>query len=44
MRREWAKQELDTTLSIFNSAVPPKGRVGSMGDLDDEDFDHCIIF
>jgi hypothetical protein len=39
-----AKKELDMALDIFNSIVPPADRVGSIDDLDDEDFDHWIMF
>jgi tetratricopeptide (TPR) repeat protein len=43
-REEEAKQELDAALETFNSVVPPEDRVGSIDDLDDEDFDHWIMF
>lgn len=40
-------QELDAALDTFNSIVPivpPEDRVESIDDLDDEDFDHWIMF
>lgn len=43
-REEEAKEELDMALEIFNSIVPLEDRVGSIDDLDDEDFDHWIMF
>jgi tetratricopeptide (TPR) repeat protein len=43
-QEEEAKKELDTALDIFNSIVPPEDRVGSIDELDDEDFDHWIMF
>ena len=39
-----AKKELATALDIFNSIVPPEDRVGSIEGLDDEDFDHWVMF
>jgi tetratricopeptide (TPR) repeat protein len=39
-----AGKELDLALETFNSVVPPADRVGSIDDLDDEDFDHWIMF
>ncbi|OKO98494.1 hypothetical protein PENSUB_9170 [Penicillium subrubescens] len=39
-----AEQELDAALDTFNSIVPPEDRVESIDDLDDEDFDHWIMF
>jgi hypothetical protein len=41
---EEAKQELDMALDIFNSIVPPPDRVKNIDELDDEDFDHWIMF
>lgn len=41
---EEAKKELDTALEIFNEIVPPDDRVGSIDELDDDDFDHWIMF
>ncbi|KAL0937493.1 tetratricopeptide repeat domain-containing protein [Colletotrichum truncatum] len=43
-REAEAKKELDMALDIFNSVVPPEDRVGSIDELDDEDFDHWIMF
>lgn len=43
-QEEEAKEELQTALEIFNTIVPPEDRVGSIDELDDEDFDHWIIF
>ena len=43
-QEEEAKKELDMALAIFNSIVPPDDRVDSIDDLDDEDFDHWIMF
>jgi hypothetical protein len=43
-QEEEAKEELDMALDIFNSIVPPESRVGSIDELDDEDFDHQIMF
>ena len=43
-QEEEAKKELDTALEIFNSIVPLEDRVGSIDELDDEDFDHWIMF
>lgn len=42
--KEAAKEELDTALDMFNTIVPPEDRVGGIGVLDDEDFDHWIMF
>ncbi len=42
--KEEANIELATALDIFNSIVPLEDRVGSIDDLDDEDFDHWIMF
>ena len=39
-----ANKELDTALRIFNSIVPLEDRVGSIDELDDEDFDYWIMF
>lgn len=39
-----AEQELEAALDTFNSIVPPEDRVESIDDLDDEDFDHWIMF
>lgn len=41
---EKAQLDLDAALATFNSIVPPEDRVGSIDDLDDEDFDHWIMF
>jgi hypothetical protein len=43
-QEEEAKKEIDTALDIFNSVVSPEDRVGSIDELDDEDFDRCIMF
>lgn len=43
-QKEEAKKELDMALDIFNSIVPPEDRAASIGELDDEDFDHRIMF
>lgn len=42
--KEKAKEELNMALDTFNSVVPPADRVNSIDDLDDEDFDHWIMF
>ncbi|GLI79324.1 hypothetical protein PoHVEF18_007654 [Penicillium ochrochloron] len=39
-----AEREMDAALDTFNSIVPPEDRVKSIDDLDDEDFDHWIMF
>ena len=39
-----ANKEFDMALDIFNSIVPLEDRVGNIDDLDDEDFDHWIMF
>lgn len=39
-KEEGAKKEPDWALDIFNGIVPEEDRVGSIGDLYDEDFDH----
>lgn len=39
-----AEREMDAALDTFNSIVPPEDRVESIHDLDDEDFDHWIMF
>ncbi|XWW92674.1 hypothetical protein V2A60_000599 [Cordyceps javanica] len=36
--------EFDKALSIYNSMVPVKDRAEKIEDLDDEDFDHWIMF
>ncbi|KAJ5794326.1 tetratricopeptide repeat domain-containing protein [Penicillium paradoxum] len=43
-QEEEAEKEMDTALEIFNSIVPLEDRVGSIDKLDDEDFDHWIMF
>ncbi|KAJ5184935.1 hypothetical protein N7472_009775 [Penicillium cf. griseofulvum] len=43
-QEEEASKEMNTALDIFNSFVPPEDRVGSIDELDDEDFDHWIMF
>jgi hypothetical protein len=43
-QEEEASKEMDTALDIFNSFVPPEDRVESIDELDDEDFDHWIMF
>ena len=42
--KQAAKEELNTALEIYNSVVPPQNRVGNIDELDDEDFDHWIMF
>lgn len=39
-----AQQELDMALEIYNSVVPANDRADTIDDLDDEDFDHWIMF
>lgn len=41
---EDAKKEFAIALDMFNSIVPPEDRVGDVDELDDEDFDHWIMF
>ena len=43
-QEEEGKQEFDTALELFNRVVPAEDRVGSIDELDDEDFDHWIMF
>ncbi|VUC32070.1 unnamed protein product [Clonostachys rosea] len=39
-----AEKEFDMALVIFNDIVDPEDRVGGIDELDDEDFDHWIMF
>ncbi|KAJ5163160.1 uncharacterized protein N7500_004990 [Penicillium coprophilum] len=43
-QEEEANKEMDTALDIFNSFVSPEDRAGTIDELDDEDFDHWIMF
>ncbi|KAJ5959970.1 Tetratricopeptide-like helical [Penicillium vulpinum] len=43
-QQEEAKKEMGTAFDIFNSFVPSEDRAGSIDEVDDEDFDHWIMF